>query len=204
MRVVRLTAAGICLLALVSLGLSFLSLADEVRNRKNPYKLKAVESASEERSVDEKPKIDLSTALPKRISGYNTIAYHKVPGFEKTDFEAIYQPASESIADQSPLTVYARISYHKSSKKAIDELRKTSKSYPLQNKAIRFGAINAQSGYKSEMDGYFVGWTSEEFSIIVDASFSVKTPAGGNALLAEHARSVSGAVEARFRQMATP
>lgn len=194
----RRFSLAIIYLAVVSFSVFVITGAYQIFERggyKGPGSVRvAVEATGDSKTPERPPQIHPLDLLPKRIEGFNTAAYHKVPGSEEREAEAIYEPADEGVAIQTPLNVYAKITYHESTAKASEALRSILPAYPVNAAEIKFDGRTARSGFRSEGQGYFIGWTVNEYSIVIDAAFTYKVPVEGASRLSEQAKKTSLAV----------
>lgn len=135
------------------------------------------------------PVIDM---LPESIIQYETRAKQNIPGSSYPSAEAIYELLDPNIMLQNPINTYVRVTYYPTAKDAKVEIIDLIESrFPNNSKDELIGSTIVKTGYDSQADSYLVGWTNQNFSVVLITSFLNKAPVNKKTMLSDHATPIA-------------
>lgn len=130
--------------------------------------------------------------LPESIIQYETRARQNIPGSKNPAAEAIYEILDPNIMLQNPVNTYAKATFYATQRDAkLDIADMIESRFPASRKDELIGSIIIKTGYDSQAGGYFMGWTDDNFSIVLITSFLNSVPINKKTTLRDHALSVA-------------
>ena len=145
------------------------------------------------------PGIEPLEFLPPQIEGYLMGARHPIAG-EKYSAEAFYQPDTQQAKLIAPFNSHVRISYLPSRQEAKKSIELSLERYPVRRKQLKLGDLIATESYEADQQGYFIGWTVDEYAVEVDSSFTRGKHPGATGQLVNSGRDVAVFIDKFIRE----
>lgn len=195
----KLKAAAIIVAVLSFVGCSALT-AREFITVDQKVRIKA-ESVKETKRYLPEPAaapVDPLRLLPATIEGFNTEAYHLVPGQEKFAAEAIYGTTGEDEEEEvsPPHNSYVKITFYENSKDALKVISRNLKiRYPAKKSILlKRDDIEVHAGYEQGYGGYYLAYVTAGYLIEIHTNFLAVVPQERGTLLEDSALAVFNSV----------
>lgn len=132
--------------------------------------------------------------LPDKIDGFRTAGRHDVPGFEGAMAEAIYSPLDEEIRVRMPLNCYVVVRAPEGGS-ATEEFMRVSGRYPGRTEPAGLEELGTETSFIAhDRSTCVIGWVQGGQVVVVDARFTMATPAEAGDVLKLHAVAAATAV----------
>lgn len=136
-----------------------------------------------------------SDVLPQALDGWMVQGVQAVPGGGGSVFEGHFTPQDEERSLVTPLVVYAQVMVGSPEQGESVISRAVAERYDTGVSRRQVNGELVISGYAPDGGSHFIGWTAEEKSFLVVASFKYRIPADGRGpLLRESADAIATAI----------
>jgi len=144
-----------------------------------------------------KPPVPPVTLLPESITQHATKGRQDLFGAKYPSAEAVYERLDANIMLATPVNIYAKVTFFPAQEDADEDIDETlEKRYPQNHEDILIGNTIAKTGYDRQENGYFIGWTTQRYSVKIHTSFARTPPVEKEGILKRHALPVAKAIQA--------